>query len=477
FQGGAEAFAYIPQDMLKVIRRLYAQGGQRMDPREHVFGLANSPKVRRICTANCTQTGQEVWKTVLVMPEGMGGNDLFALDVSAPFTSNGVKSLTGTPPVSLLWHTETAVSSASKTSYDGALGKTLSLPAFYYAKSSARSDYRTILASGYTDASNSSLGLKIVNATTSNGEVINTTSVQGLGASCAKPKVEPTEPTLLADVAVARRFGTYDFERIAAAYVGDTWGNLFRYVPPADTSGNILSGAGTISAVDSFTCSHPLHFSPTIVQLDRHDSTKHPGEIYIAQVTNSSLDSVTVDVNGSYPASQIIIRKDVATSGSTVTPDLNWGPGTGRIVLSASNPAEICAVWNTTTKTCTTPMPTRARPMGSPTGVLRDDYEGFALISSWYVPDANGCTKGDTYLVIHQVEANEQVKQIYGQNVGSEPVVGAVFAGGKLLVVLENGPREITTAGLAGIQSVPPTPATGTALVDRYRRIGWTELP
>ncbi|HEY0714880.1 MAG TPA: hypothetical protein VGF45_19525, partial [Polyangia bacterium] len=244
-----------------------------------------------------------------------------------------------------------------------------------------------------------------------------------------------------------------------------------------DTSGNIASGAGTVSSVDSFTCSHPLHYSPTIIQLDRHDSTKHPGEIYIAQATNSSLDAVTADVTVSYPASQIIIRKDVASGGSTITPDLNWGPSNGRIVLSASNSNEICAVWNTTTKTCTTPMPTNARPMASPTGVLRDDYEGFALISSWYVPDANGCTKGTTYLVIHEVTATEQVKQIYGQNIGSEPVVGAVFAGGKLLVVLENGPREITTAGLAGIQSVAtPTPTT-TGLVDRYRRIGWTELP
>jgi hypothetical protein len=477
FQGGAEAFAYIPQDMLKVIRRLYAQGGQRMDPREHIFGLANSPKVRRICTANCTEAGQEQWKTVLIMPEGMGGNDLFAIDVSAPFSGTGVKSAVGTPPVTLLWHTEHAVSSSAKTSYDGALGKTLSLPAFYYAKSSTRSDYRTILASGYTEASNSSIGLKIVNANTSNGEVINATSVQGMGATCSKPRVDPTEPTLLSDVAIARRFGAYDFERIASAYVGDTWGNLFRYVPPADSSGNIASGAGTVSTVDSFTCSQPLHFSPTIIQLDRHDASKHPGEIYIAQATNSPLDSLTAEVTASFPASQIIIRKDVASGGSTITPDLNWGPSNGRIVLSASNPNEICAVWNSTTNTCTTAMPTRARPMGSPTGVLRDDYEGFALISSWYVPDANGCTKGNTYLVIHQVLANEQVKQLYGQNIGSEPVVGAVFAGGKLLVVLENGPREITTAGLAGIETVPTTQTVGTGLVDRYRRIGWTELP
>jgi hypothetical protein len=182
-------------------------------------------------------------------------------------------------------------------------------------------------------------------------------------------------------------------------------------------------------------------------------------------------------VNGDYPSSQIIIRKDVASGGDTVTADNNWGSANGRIVLHADNPSEICAVWNAVTKTCTTAMPTRARPMGSPTAVLRDDYEGFALISSWYVPDANGCTKGDTYLAIHQVGVNEEVKQIFGGNIGHEPVVGAVFAGGKLMVVLENGPREITVSGFASVQGVTVPPRTTTGLVDRYRRIGWIELP
>ena len=32
YNAGREAFAYIPQDMLKVIRRLFAQGGQRRGP-------------------------------------------------------------------------------------------------------------------------------------------------------------------------------------------------------------------------------------------------------------------------------------------------------------------------------------------------------------------------------------------------------------------------------------------------------------
>jgi len=49
--GGAEAFAYIPPEMLSVITKLYAQGGQLPDPGKHIFGLASSPKVKSICTA------------------------------------------------------------------------------------------------------------------------------------------------------------------------------------------------------------------------------------------------------------------------------------------------------------------------------------------------------------------------------------------------------------------------------------------
>ncbi len=52
--GGSEAFAYIPPEMLPVITKLYAQGGQLPDPSKHIFGLASSPKVKSICTANCT---------------------------------------------------------------------------------------------------------------------------------------------------------------------------------------------------------------------------------------------------------------------------------------------------------------------------------------------------------------------------------------------------------------------------------------
>jgi hypothetical protein len=474
YSGGREAFAYIPQDMLPVIRRKFAQGGERPAPREHVYGVANSPKVKKVCTANCTVVGSQTYKYILAMPEGLGGTEMFALDVTTPFDGNGIK--TSLAPVNLLWHTENLVSSTDKATYNAALGKTMSLPGYYFVKSADMSDYRMIFASGYTEATSSALGLKVVTARAATGVIQATPgSVVGLGAACALPKLDPTEPTLLADVAIARRFATGDQDRIAAAYFGDTWGNMFRWVPTTDSSGIVQTGAGVLNTVDSLSCNHPLHFSPTIVQLDRTDATKSPGAIFIAQITNSALDTRTAATSATYPASQIVIRKDVTQAGYTVAGDSTWGTA-GRLTLSAANSNQICAVG--ITGACTTAMPANARPIASSTGVVRDELDGFALVTLWYVPDANGCNKGRTFITVHDVSVTGTATQIHGEQIADEPVVGAVFVAGKLMVIRQDGPRQVTVNGLGSIKAgVPGGGGASTGLVDRYRRIGWTELP
>ena len=93
YLGGQEAFAYIPQTMLAVADKLFAQGGQLPDPKDHVYGLANSPKVKSLCTANCDgASGTPIWKTVLAMAYGFGGTEAFALDITDPFDGGGVKT-------------------------------------------------------------------------------------------------------------------------------------------------------------------------------------------------------------------------------------------------------------------------------------------------------------------------------------------------------------------------------------------------
>ena len=117
------------------------------------------------------------------------------------------------------------------------------------------------------------------------------------------------------------------------------------------------------------------------------------------------------------------------------------------------------------------------QPVSAQVGILRDDFGGFALVTLWYVPDQSGCTRGQTYLTIHEVDTNETVAQIHGEKVGDEPVVGAVFAAGKLMVVLSTGPKVIAASKLGALKVESTVHGAKTNLVDRYRRIGWTELP
>ena len=455
-----------------MIRRLYAQGGQRPAPKDHLFGLANSAKVKKICVSNCSASSGHAEKILLVLPEGFGGNETFMLDITSPFGTSGVKNTAADPPVQVRWHTEHAVPTDSdRLANNTALGRTISVPGYYFGKSSAMDDYRLVAASGYTEATSSSAGLEIVTTNGWLGNVTSHVSTAGLGGGCSKPKVDPTEPTILADVAVASRQGKQDKSRIAAAYVGDTWGNLFRYVPAADAAGMLGTAAPTISLVESVGCSHPLHFAPTVVQLDLFDSGNRPGEIFLVQLTNSASDPRTAPVGSAFPASQMIIRKDVAQAGSAVAADADWGTGQ-RVVLSSDNSAQICGVWNAAAKTCTTPLPGGARPLGSPTAVLRQDGDGFALITMWYWSDGNGCSRGKTFLTMHMVSAvDETVRQVHGEEVGTEPVIGAVFVGAKLVVVRQSGPKTVVLAGLNVVPAVASS--TGT----RYRRTTWVESP
>ena len=87
YEGGTEAFAYLPPNMLPMVTKLYAQGGQLADPKQHIYGgLANSPKVKSLCVSNCDSDSDAVWKTLLVMTQGWGGNEVFMLDVTNPLS-------------------------------------------------------------------------------------------------------------------------------------------------------------------------------------------------------------------------------------------------------------------------------------------------------------------------------------------------------------------------------------------------------
>jgi Neisseria PilC beta-propeller domain len=474
YAAGKEAFAYIPQTMLAVQNKLYAQGGQLPDPQDHIYGLANSPKAKNVCTAYCDglNVNPPEWKTTLAMAYGFGGTESFVLDITTPFDGAGIKR-GAVAPAPLIWSTQ-YLSAGTTSAYDNDLGLTTSVPAFYYAKSASKDDYRLLFGSYTSDVATGVMGKVLINASVATGAMTDTDTISPIGTCLNNPL------GLLSDVATARNFNGAESSQILAAYFGDTWGDLYRYVPSVGTN-NYTGSTGTITTAIPLNCNEPLHYAPAIVQLDRDNPVNRPGEIYLVQVTNSGLD----DNTKGYAPSQMIIRRDIASaSGSTVVTDSTWT----NIVLAADGSSTgLCGV-TAANGSCTTRLPAGtnvagvwsglARPNATPTVVLRQDGLGFDVISTWYLPPVDACTDGTTYLNITEINVNGTAALKYAKALASEPVTSTVFVGGKLMFVGSGGPIDLSpnlptglvfVAGSAG-GTMPPTP-------ERFRKLGWTELP
>jgi hypothetical protein len=443
--GGSEAFAYIPPEMLGVITKLYAQGGQLPDPNKHIFGLASSAKVKSICTANCTDKTTAVWKTVLVMTDGYGGNEAFMLDVTDP---------TASTPFALMWHSANVT---SKSTYDSVLGQTISVPGFVFNYTPNYDDNRIVFTSGYpVDPKSTTQGRSIVAASAVSGEILSKGTVTPAGSCGTTP-----EFTMLTDVPTARDNGKDAKRTVLAAYAGDTWGSLWRY-----TLGNApvsVMGPG---------CTQPLHYAPAVVQLDRDDFTAHPHEVYLIQVTNSALD----DATKSFEASQIVFRRDIVKDG-VVIGDTTFG-NSGALTITAGIDKTMCAITDSS-GACTTALPVAARPMGTPIVVLKADASGFVVISTWYVPDAAGCGKGTTYLQVHQLttvtggSATLTLKQAI--KVSDEPVTSPIVVGGKIVILTANGPITLNSSMSQSYVVGQSTPNKDGTQVEPFKMLGWSE--
>jgi hypothetical protein len=449
-KGGAEAFAYLPPEMIAVVTKLYAQGGQLPDPTKHVYGLASSPKVKNLCVSNCTSEDTAVWMTELVMTDGFGGTDAFALDITNP-TSN--------PPFQVLWST---LNASGKTTYDAGLGLTVSIPAYYLNKTDNLDDYRLLMASGYrSDMTSGGVGqgLSLFSIGAASGSIRTRATVTPQGGSCAQ------EYTIMTDVATAKDYtknsstGVDERQKLLAGYAGDTWGTLWQF-----------DGTSTPKVVANLGCNNPLHFSPTVVQLDRDDPTNHPHEIYLVQVTNSSMDAVT---SGFPPSQMVFMRQLVDTNGAAYL-DTSFGTN-GQVVLSVSDSTKMCAITDSSGGTCTLPMPAAARPMSTPLAVLKRDGSGFLVLSTWYVPAASGCGKGTTYMQIHEYTSGQAILN-QALKVGDEPVSAPIVVGGKIMVMSSGGPVVINGSVLQNFVVGTSTPANNGVSAEPFKILGWTEL-
>jgi hypothetical protein len=510
YEGGEEAFAFIPNDMLQVITKQYAQGGQRLavDKGQHIFGLAGSPKVKDMCMgSSCEESTGSDWHTVLVMPEGPGGNKPFALDIT-----NVVDDVTGLHPssMSLLW--STAPVSAGSTSgvklatsgdglkWDQSLGETTSVPSFYFAGySGGAADNRVLFASGYATKTGSgydSQGLVILNADVTTGAVKETKDVSGLGATtCSQTRA------VMADIGQARDYSSLSTsQKLMGAYVGDTWGNTFQYVPGASNSSNVLTKLYALG------CGQPLYFGPAVVQLDRAPkaaaSAKH--YIYLVQVTNSDRDPTTEAVTADYPASEMVVTKlDGNVSPPVIVAAYNSLEPSGQIILSldpsASANKRICVQTSDSgsltsftdgskkaQQSCAEagaePLPSSARPVSTPTVVLRADGLGFQVITSWHDPTVkvNNCSNGGqfiygkSYVTVHEFGADGTWYQVAGVPLDNTILTGVSFIGTGLFVDGINASSTPQTISIGETFS-PVQQVLNNPGCERYARTTWSE--
>jgi len=506
YAGGEEAFAFIPNDMLPVITKLYVQGGQKLavDKGEHIFGLAASPKVKDMCLGNgcATSTGSD-WHTILVMPEGPGGNKPFALDIT-----NVIDDVNGLRPslMSLQWSAAPASSGSNSAvkmtpSSDGdkwakKLGETTSVPAFYY--SSTAPNNHVIFASGYPTKSRSlsgyeSQGLAILNADAEDGSV---EEVMDIPTTSCSPRTQ----TAMADVALARDYSSVGTsQNLMAAYVVDTSGNTFQYVPTK-----------ALTKLYALGCSQPLYFAPAVVQLDRapkaDTSSKH--FIYLAQVTNSNQDPDTMRDASIY--SQLVVTKlDGNVSPPTIVSNYNLvnDPyGHGQIVLttdpSTSYPSNLICLQNPNgssfdsftdstkkkTQTCAqaggTLLPSTARPVTTPTAILRSDGLGFQVITTWYDVPAdmamgNDCSSGTfnygkSYITVHEFGADGTWYQIAGVTISDAVLTGVAFVGTGLFVDGINASSAPQSLNIGESFSTMQQILNNSAR-ERYMRTSWSE--
>jgi hypothetical protein len=226
--------------------------------------------------------------------------------------------------------------------------------------------------------------------------------------------------------------------------------------------------AGGPTLLSALGCNNPLHFSPTVVQPDADDpNNPHAGDIYLVQVTNSSLDA---DTEG-FPASQMVIIKQ--TFGSTGGPTVDASFGTaGKLTFTTTNTTQMCGVTNAAGTSCVTPLPANARPLATPTGILKGDGTGFTIFSNWYAPASAGCGKGATYLLVHDLSGSSfTLKQAV--KIADEPVVNPVIVKGNLMVSTSTGPLSI--AGSVTTKIVQATEPLSN-LGDAFQMSGWTEI-
>jgi hypothetical protein len=127
-------------------------------------------------------------------------------------------------------------------------------------------------------------------------------------------------------------------------------------------------------------------------------------------------------------------------------------------------------------------LPDTARPVGTPTVVLRADGLGFQVITSWYDPTAvaNNCSGGShfnygkSYITVHEFGADGSFYQLAGVILNDTVLTGSTFVGTSLFIDGINAGSAPQSIGIGETFS-PIQQLHNTAGNDRYQRTSWSE--
>jgi hypothetical protein len=201
----------------------------------------------------------------------------------------------------------------------------------------------------------------------------------------------------------------------------------------------------------------------------------------------------------------VVTKLDGGVSPPTIVTSYNPLTSSGQIVLStdpaASANNRICIqtvdggtgavnAFTNGTKTATQscadaggiPLTNSARPVGTPTAILRSDGLGFQVVTSWYDPTAmtNDCSGGgqfnygQSYITVHEFGASGTYFQIAGVAINNAVLTGVAFVGTGLFV---DGINAASTPSAINIGETfsPTQQILNNASSERYTRTSWTE--
>ncbi|MGA1843839.1 MAG: PilC/PilY family type IV pilus protein [bacterium] len=432
---GREAFAYVPPDLFPKVKELYLNRGQPVDPLEHIFGVAASPKAYDVLLED---DDYDTWRTVLICGEGPGGYNYFALDVTHP--SPGDIGYDADKPFKVLWHTRDQY---LRSKYEPIVGESWSTPAIgqisFKILDYKKSIYAAFMGSGYDDPTSPDaegltfMAIRFGEDLYDNGGLLFS---QNLGAPYTI-----VHHGLMADAVCYEDKGL-----ITDAYMVDTAGRVWHM----DTVGK--PSDWKMTQIYDASVWHPFFYSPAVLKIGEGDTA----------CTNMVIASGTYDDPGiNYEGCSFV-------SGLFLL-HLNSGD---QVVNSLSIPfTDIVMDANTGEY-----FPARARVNASPVIIQNESTSQYETIFLVYVPPVDvGCQHGKSYLVVYKLGAfgecgfanSSQFLTIYA---GEGKVTGVDIVGDPSAVLV--GVSGLGSGERSSLKAVPSTPSFVSGTV---KELYWKE--